>query len=193
MEKAEEKMTKFFIADTHFNHEKIIKYCRRPFKNAFEMNEVLITNWNSKVKDGDIVYHLGDFGGGDLREVFDRLNGKLYYIPSQEYTHERAVTAYRHCFAQVSPLMNISVKKAYGVSITLCHYCMRKWPKEHYNHWHIFGHSHGKLEPIGKSHDAGVDNNDYYPLSLEEIAKIMEGRPDNPGYAFLARRQIEEK
>lgn len=182
-------MTKFFIADTHFNHSKIIEYCNRPFQSAEEMNEVLITNWNSKVKDGDIVYHLGDFGGGELREVFDRLNGKLYYIPSYEYTHERAVIAYRHCFAQVSPLMNISVKKAYGVTITLCHYCMRKWAKEHYNHWHLFGHSHGKLEPIGKSWDVGVDNNDYFPLSLEEIAKIMEGRPDNPGYGMTRRKK----
>lgn len=178
-------MTKFFTADTHFNHENIIGFCNRPFKNALEMNEALITNWNSKVKDGDSVYHLGDFGYGELREVFDRLKGKIYYIPSQEYTHERAVLAYKDRFAQVSPLMNISVKKAYDVTITLCHYCMRKWPKEHYNHWHLYGHSHGRLEPIGKSWDVGVDNNNFFPISLEEVAKIMDNRPDNKGYSMI--------
>jgi len=176
------EMTKFFISDTHFNHENIIRFCNRPFQNALEMNEVLINNWNAKVKNGDIVYHAGDFGYGELREILDRLNGKIYYIPSHEWTHEQAVLKYKDHFAQVSPLMNVSIRKGYGVSITICHYCMRKWAKEHYNHWHLFGHSHGRLEPIGKSWDIGVDNNDYFPLSLEEIAKIMENRPDNPGY-----------
>jgi len=187
-------MTKFFTADTHFNHSNIIQFCNRPFQSAEEMNEVLITNWNAKVKEEDIVYHLGDFGYGELGEILDRLNGKVYYIPSFEYTHESVLRGYGDRFAQVSPLMNISVKKAYDVTITLCHYCMRKWAKEHYNHWHLFGHSHGKLDPIGKSHDVGVDNNNFFPLSLEEIAKIMEGRPDNPGYVSIrgfARQKLE--
>lgn len=47
----------YFIADTHFNHENIIKYCDRPFSNAKEMNEYIIQKWNSVVKEDDIVYH----------------------------------------------------------------------------------------------------------------------------------------
>jgi hypothetical protein len=63
--------------------------------------------------------------------------------------------------------------------ITLCHWCMRVWPKSHYNSWHLYGHSHGKLPSEGKSHDVGVDNNNFYPLSLIEITKIMKYKPDN--------------
>ena len=51
----------FFIADTHFNHERIIPICKRPFSDVEEMNKKLIENWNSVVSDDDIVWVLGDY------------------------------------------------------------------------------------------------------------------------------------
>jgi calcineurin-like phosphoesterase family protein len=58
-------------------------------------------------------------------------------------------------------------------------YAMRVWPRSHYNSWQLFGHSHGKLEPKGKQHDIGVDNNKYSPVSFPEIRNIMASQPDN--------------
>ena len=52
----------YVIADTHFYHNNIIKYCNRPFEDVEKMNELIINKWNSVVSNEDIVLHLGDFG-----------------------------------------------------------------------------------------------------------------------------------
>ena len=54
------------------------------------------------------------------------------------------------------------------------------WPRSHYNAWHLYGHSRGRLAPVGKSWDVGVDNKDFRPLELGEVAALMAQRPDNP-------------
>ena len=73
----------YFITDTHFHHSNIIKYCNRPFKDINEMNETIINNWNSIVKNDDTVYHLGDFclsSDDEIKNIFNRLNGNKILI-----------------------------------------------------------------------------------------------------------------
>ena len=55
-------MSIFFIADTHFGDERILRYENRPFKSVDEMNSEIIKRWNESVKDDDSVYLLGDVG-----------------------------------------------------------------------------------------------------------------------------------
>lgn len=69
----------WFISDTHFGHENIIKYCKRPFSNSREMDEFMIEQWNTTVKPEDHVYHLGDVYMGDKKagaRCVARLQGK---------------------------------------------------------------------------------------------------------------------
>lgn len=68
----------YVIADTHFYHNNIIKYCDRPFEDVEKMNEFIINKWNSVVSNEDIVLHLGDFGFGSkeqLTNICQQLNG----------------------------------------------------------------------------------------------------------------------
>ena len=69
----------FVISDTHFGHENIIQYCKRPFRDVGEMNRAIIENWNRVVEPHDIVYHLGDVYMKDP-SVLSALNGRKRLI-----------------------------------------------------------------------------------------------------------------
>jgi len=169
-----------FSADQHYNHKNIIKYCKRPFKTVEEMNETMIANHNSIVSKNDLIYYLGDFAlGNDInscKKILERLNGRKMLIKG---SHDKTVLQCSEYFEKISSLMEINID---GIPITLCHYCMRVWSKSHYNSFMLYAHSHGTLNPIGKSEDVGVDNNNFYPVSWNKIKEIMKNRPDNFNY-----------
>lgn len=77
-------MTTWFTSDTHFGHRNILVYekASRNFTNTDEMDEALIDIWNSQVRPGDTVFHLGDFSLSVRRafEVIPRLNGHVHLI-----------------------------------------------------------------------------------------------------------------
>ena len=66
-----------------------------------------------------------------------------------------------------------------GIYIVCDHYAGRVWARSHYNSYQLYGHSHGHLPPEGKQWDVGVDNNNFFPVSFEQIKEIMAKRPDN--------------
>jgi len=164
----------FFTADEHYYHANIIRYCNRPFKNVEEMNEALIDNHNSIVESGDTVVHAGDFTLLKDRKkiqqhLIDRLNGNHIFLRgSHDYwlSRKHSIQIWEHNLA--------------GQFVVVCHYALRVWARSHYNSWHLFAHSHGGLDPIGKSWDIGVDTNNFFPYSLDQINDIMKDRPDNP-------------
>lgn len=174
-------MTKtFFTSDHHFGHSKIIEYCNRPFKNKTNMDIIMIQKWNSVVGPHDIVYHLGDFTLGDiatLRTYISMLNGVIKIIPGG---HDRWVNEYHtvgiiwsdssRSISLLKPLETVKINKKIFV---LCHYAMKVWDRSHYGSYHLFGHSHGNLVGEKNSMDVGVDTNDFYPYSLEQVVEKL--------------------
>jgi calcineurin-like phosphoesterase family protein len=180
----------FFTADEHYGHARIIKYCNRPFENVGEMDEILIDNHNSVVGKNDTVVHAGDFAFGAHSKHLNRLNGMHHIF--LKGSHDRwlrpipgsLTVSIKSEGKKTGPFLRSSIweKTIEGYYIVVCHYAMRVWARSHYNSWQLYGHSHGRLAPIGKQWDIGVDNNNYFPVSFEELKKIMESRPDNPNF-----------
>ena len=170
----------FLTSDTHFNHANIIQYCSRPFKNVSEMNEAMITGWNSVVKPGSSVIHCGDFAFANRQEqvtaILKKLNGNIHLIMGN---HDRGHVTTASGFESVS---NIRVFKISGVEITACHYSMRVWDKSHHGTYHCFGHSHGKLpdDNHSRSMDVGVDCNEFKPVSFDDFIARMNKKKFTP-------------
>lgn len=82
----------YIISDQHFHHYNICSFDGRPFSDIEEMNQALIDNWNSVVRDGDTVYVLGDMfyraASDKVFNVLDRLKGDIIYIFGN---HERPI------------------------------------------------------------------------------------------------------
>lgn len=172
----------FFTADTHFGHANIIKYCNRPFSSVEEMDETLIRNWNSVVPADAVVFHLGDFCL-DTKErwedIFKRLNGKEKILITGNHDEHKIANGFDPGFTLVTEQMLIEID---GQPVLLKHVPLSDLDS---NVWQLFGHIHSgprssevkdpsKLQPIlPNQYDVGVDNNDYRPVSFQEVKKLM--------------------
>ena len=178
----------FFTSDTHFGHTNIIKYANRPFDSVEEMDEVLIDEWNKKVKEHDTVYHLGDFCFRNPEKYLDKLHGNIILIlGNHDHSYKSKLKKYR----KVMLIREILHTKIDKIPITMCHYPLRMWPKSHYNAISLYGHAHKALPVLGKSINVGVDLNNFNPLSFKKIMAIVEKLPDNPGY-IDRKKETEE-
>jgi calcineurin-like phosphoesterase family protein len=68
-------MNYWIIADTHFSHNNIIKYCNRPEN----FNELLLENLKI-IKNDDILIHLGDFSFNRKYDIIFKENYKFRKI-----------------------------------------------------------------------------------------------------------------
>ena len=163
-------METFFTGCEHYYHKNAIKYDNRPFSNVDEMNNELIKRHNSIVTENDRVIHVGDFtlaGVAPAQEIIKQLQGRHIFLIGN------------HDSWLKNKGRDIWQGKINGQVIVACHYPLRTWNVSHYGSWQVFSHPHGKLEPIGKQWDVSVANNNYFPVSFDQLKQIMSSAGDN--------------
>ncbi len=166
-----------FTADTHFGHGGALGLYRRPFDCVAAMDEAMERLWNETVAPGDEVWHLGDVAVGPrapgpaglfaarLAARLERLHGRKHLVTgNNDPDGVRAWPGWH----SVQPYAEIEVD---GTSLVLCHYALRSWNGMGRGAVNLHGHSHGRLAPMTRQFDVGVDSRDFRPTTLASLLR----------------------
>lgn len=137
----------YFIADTHFFHENVIRFDKRPFTSVEEMNAKMRDWWNNTVRTNDRVYILGDFLWLDPREqereyidFTKSLNGYKVLIEGNHDNVKRFSSEIGNCFENIFQRKEIKLNKK---KIIMDHFPMMSYHQDVQDSvWHFHGHTH---------------------------------------------------
>src|SRR5262249_12944877 len=152
-----------FTSDTHFGDHRVLNISRRPFRSVAEMNETLIARWNARVGPDDEIWHVGDFATAQAGPaVWPRLNGRKNLLGGNN--DPTAIQSLN--WGNVQHYAELTVG---SLRLVLCHYPFRTWNGAQRGAVNLHGHSHGRLKPLARQFDVGVDCRDFSPVSLDEL------------------------
>jgi len=159
-------MAVFFTSDTHFGDHRVLNLYPRPFATTAEMDAELLRRWNETVGPEDEVWHLGDFArtASGAAELLPRLHGRKRLIVGNNDPAPDGIPGWE----SVAAYAEVEVS---GVRLVLCHYPFRSWNGQHRGAVNLHGHSHGRLKPLSRQFDVGVDVQGYRPVTLETLLK----------------------
>ncbi len=156
-------MTVFFTSDTHFGDHRTLNIHRRPFASTADMDAALVEGWNARVGPQDVVWHLGDVArtAAAAAAVLPRLNGEKHLVVGNNDP-----APHPPGWASVRDYAELVLD---GVRLVLCHYPFRSWNGQHGRALNLHGHSHGRLKPLPRQHDVGVDARGFRPVTLADL------------------------
>lgn len=206
----------YFTSDQHFYHANIIKYCNRPFAtpaeiehgtiseiSVFAMNHTMLENFNSVVKPGDTVYHLGDFALAHraVTVFLPQMNGEHHLIagnhdhvhPTHSKKHEKMQRMKKLYYEAGFKTINLSGEiEIAGRTVLMSHFPFAgegdhtekgerftEWRLKDNGLWLLHGHVHTAWATKGKQINVGVDVNDFKPVSIDYIADIIKKEEKN--------------
>lgn len=142
----------------------------------------LIERLNSRIENGDVVYHVGDFAFykdlGKIREIIMQLAGDWIFIlgnHDNESALREACKGTRHKVVGAYHEAHVNRKR-----VIFCHYPIEEWNQCHNGSWHVYGHLHGSdghgefkiRKDLPRRFDTGIDAHPNCMLfNLDEVIK----------------------
>lgn len=144
------------------------------------MNEYMVNKWNSVVRPGDKVYHLGDVvmkTGAWAFEIINRLNGNIVLIKGN---HDRArLNVYANHFKDVRS--EIHMKTGEGDMVVFSHRPIRLAGMDSLT-FNVHGHIHQNIIDDMRYINMSVEAINYTPVNWNDLSRHI-----------LERKRIIEK
>lgn len=162
----------YFWSDTHFSHQNIIKYSNRPFEDKSHMNNVMLKNYFSTVKNEDLVVWGGDVSFGPVQDTTAMLANlpgkKVLILGNHDFDKNHLKFRNYHVFDNnfMSNVFHLEIKGR------ICNLLITHYPVDNNllpsNTLNIHGHIHTYLADK-KNINISVEHTGYKPVLLQEI------------------------
>lgn len=157
-------METYLISDSHYGHANICKFLRedgtkvRPWDDPDEMDAVMVERWNSVVKPGDVVYHLGDVAMNRRHiKTMGLLNGsKRLILGNHDIFDHSDYTPY---FKRLHGSYKLD-------DLLLTHIPVHRDSVARWSLGNVHGHIHEKNIADPLYFNVSVENIDYTPMPL---------------------------
>ena len=154
----------FFTSDTHFSQERTLEFSKRPFKSVYDMDDTLISNWNSVVYAQDTMFHLGDFG---IMNEIKYLSSKTIKLLRGNYDTSEFIAKLLDFDDRV-----VIIESNYDYcGIKLIHEPENAINKDYF---YLFGHIHNNQRVKKNGLNVGTDCHNFYPIDLKTIMFYKE-------------------
>lgn len=183
----------WFVSDTHWGHERILKFCpnTRLGSTVEEHDRILIENWQRQVQPGDRVYMLGDCFFSDskrARSIMDQLPGQKHLVYGN---HDKPIQNDRLLQSKFASIDDYKEIRIEGQKVIMFHFPQLEWNQMNHGAFCLFGHVHGSMDthPMvtnGRTMDVGIDARPDGecqtdgPMTLwgwDQVQRILSKRP----------------
>lgn len=182
----------YIISDIHFCHKNIIEFekSRNVFSDVNEMNEAIVENWNSVVKNDDTVFFLGDLGIGNEKEILhwaSKLKGKINFIHGNHDNSKLVKGMKRLGWNELGYGHRI---KSNGIMIYMSHFPMTIGARPKY--FNLHGHIHSMESDYYNQINVCTDSDLFgrkigEPIPLDEVLELIHTRAEENKNASIKR------
>jgi calcineurin-like phosphoesterase family protein len=181
-------------SDLHFCHQNILKYCpesRGHFTSVEEMNESIVSTFNSVIDEEDTLIIAGDicFARPEIGvEFLKRINGKKKIVWGNHDTKLRESSSFHQSRALIGAVwegdyLEFDHKfQDRKYKIVVSHYPFLTWNRAHHGAINLHGHGHAPFERRNtqgenvRQMDIGVDGCFMMPHNMDDICSEMSRR-----------------